>query len=421
MASTGSSSSALEPDASLRPADLVVAVTSHNDARSIGAVARAIVEGAGRSFESGAVRLLHADTGSTDGTREALREVIPAGSLVELPHQGGFGGGMPYHGDPGRAHALRQVLRVVQETSARACVVVDAAVQGITPEWVDQLAGPVLQGRADYVAPYFSRHAWEGALTRGIVYPFFRALYGVRLRQPAAREFGCSARLAAHVLEQDIWEGERSPAGVDLSLAAAAVCADFRVHEVALGARGTARAAQADLGTTIAQVVGALFADVERHVEVWQRIRGSTVVAVSGTPAALGAATSGVDPAALVESFRLGYRELREIWARALPPRVIVELRKLADTPAAAFRFDDRLWAGIVYDFALAFAFRVMPHDHLLRSLTPLYSAWLASLLLQVGHAASADLDARVEQVCQAFEGEKRYLISRWRWPERRR
>ena len=123
----------------------------------------------------------------------------------------------------------------------------------------------------------------------------------------------------------------------------------------------------------------------------------------------------------LIDSFRLGYRELREIWTWVLPPRTIVELRKLTETVPERFRFDDRLWASIVYDFALGDSLHVMPHDHLRRSLTPLYSGWLASFVLQMRGATPTRIEERVEQVCMGFESEKRYLISRWRWPERLR
>jgi hypothetical protein len=93
----------------------------------------------------------------------------------------------------------------------------------------------------------------------------------------------------------------------------------------------------------------------------------------------------------------------------------------LTEAEPDRFRFDDRLWASIVYDFALGYGLRVMPRDHLLRSLTPLYAGWLSSFALEMRTASLARIDERVEQVCLAFETEKRYLISRWRWPERLR
>jgi hypothetical protein len=170
-------------------------------------------------------------------------------------------------------------------------------------------------------------------------------------------------------------------------------------------------------------VVGALFVELEPHIDVWQRVRGSAAIPVFGAPPLLPREPPPnvglVD--GLLDSFRLGYRELREIWTWILPPRTIVELRKLTEAPRDRFRIDDRLWATIVYDFAVGYGLRVMPHDHLLRSLTPLYTGWLASFLIQAGDGPAEAVDARLEQVGDGFELEKRYLISRWRWPERLR
>jgi hypothetical protein len=173
------------------------------------------------------------------------------------------------------------------------------------------------------------------------------------------------------------------------------------------------------MSTTLAQVTGALFTEVESRVDVWQRVRGSAALPLFGTVPALDSHGPVLNVGALFESFRLGYRELREIWTWVLPPRTIVELRRMTETPADGFRFDDRLWASIVYDFALGHSLRVMPRDHLLRSLTPLYAGWLSSFALQMQSASLAQIDERVEQLCLGFESEKRYLISRWRWPER--
>ena len=123
----------------------------------------------------------------------------------------------------------------------------------------------------------------------------------------------------------------------------------------------------------------------------------------------------------LIEAFRLGYRELRDIWTWVLPARAIIDLRKLVDASPERFRLDDDLWSRIVYDFAMGYRLRVLPRDHLLRSLAPLYSGWLASFILQVRDLSVDATDQRVEQLAAAFEAQKPYLISRWRWPERLR
>lgn len=423
MVSTGSNSSVHEADVAAPRADIVVALASDNDVRTIGAVARALRDGLARYFESSAVRFVLADAGSTDGTREAARAVVAPSALVDVEYKRGAGlGEVPYHGHSGRVTALRAILEMAQSLGAKACAVVDAGLRTVEPVWVERLFAPVLTDGFDYVSPYYVRHVNEGAITKGIVYPVFRALYGGRLRQPAASEFACSGRLVEHYLAQDFWDVEQAPAGIDLWLAMAAVSGEFRTCEAALGTRGAAsRGTPADLSTTLAQVVGALFADLEHNVDVWQRVRGSAAIPIFGAVPEIGPAAPPLNVDGLLDSFRLGYRELREVWTWVLPPRTIVELRKLTEMASDRFRFDDQLWATIVYDFALGYSLRVMPRDHLLRSLTPLYTGWLASFVLQMKGATLAQVEERVEQVCQGFESEKRYLISRWRWPERLR
>ena len=426
MASTGSSSSAATSDAPPAKAALVVGIVSYHDSATIGAVTTGLWKGTTSHFAGLDSRLVLADAGSGDGTAARAQDALAgSASLFELPVPRSTGDllELPYHGIPGKARALHAILTTARDLDARACVLFDAGVSSVTPDWVEWLVRPVLDHAFDLVAPYYHRHLFEGALTKGVVYPLVRALYGVRLRQPAAAEFACSRALVDHFLDEDLWEREGAQAGIDLWLTTAAASGDFRIGEAALGVRTHhPREGALDLGTTITQVVGSLFADLESRAARWQRTRSSVAVQRFGTaPATAPPEPPHVDPERLIESYRLGYRELRDIWTWVLPPRTIVDLRKLADLPAARFRVDDELWARVVYDFALGYRLRVLPRDHLLRSLVPLYSGWLASFVLQVRHASFEAADQRVEDLCTVFELQKPYLISRWRWPERLR
>jgi glucosylglycerate synthase len=49
--------------------------------------------------------------------------------------------------------------------------------------------------------------------------------------------------------------------------------------------------------------------------------------------------------------------------------------------------------------------------------LIPLYLAWVAGHLNVVG--SGTDAEVHVEAVASAFESEKQYIVSRWRWPDR--
>ena len=134
------------------------------------------------------------------------------------------------------------------------------ACQTVEPEWIERLVAPVLTDGFDYVSPYYLRHVNEGAITKGIVYPMFRALYGVRLRQPAASEFGCSGA-SGDPLPRTGLLGARAGGGRDRPLAGRrgrgrrVPRSARRCSARAAASRGTA----ADLSTTLAQVVGALF------------------------------------------------------------------------------------------------------------------------------------------------------------------
>ncbi len=289
MASIGSNSSAAaEPHAAPAPApahaDVVVALTSYNDERTVARVARAAREGLSRYFEPHETLLVLADARSSDGTREAARAAAGPEGFFELePQPAATLGEMPYHGHPDRGRGMRAIFQLASRLGAGACAVLDAGLENVTPEWIERLVGPVVAGEYDYVSPYYLRRVSDGALTKAIVYPMFRALYGVRLRQPAAGEFGCSGRLVTHYLAQDFWDVERVEAGIDLWLAVAAVCGGFRACEASLGPRVTAHnTPAADLSTTLAQVVGALFADLEQRVEFWQRTRGSVPIPLIG-------------------------------------------------------------------------------------------------------------------------------------------
>ena len=124
------------------------------------------------------------------------------------------------------------------------------------------------------------------------------------------------------------------------------------------------------------------------------------------------------DVPALIASFQLGLRELEGLWGRVLPPATILALRRAVTASPEAFRVDDALWARVVYDFAVAHYTRTMDRNQLLRSMTPLYLGWVAGFVNDIRGLDASAAEARVEELCAAFEGEKRYAIARWRWPD---
>jgi hypothetical protein len=77
----------------------------------------------------------------------------------------------------------------------------------------------------------------------------------------------------------------------------------------------------------------------------------------------------------------------------------------------------ESLWARIVYDFLLAHRLRTINRGHLLGALIPLYLAWVASHINVV--SSGVEPERHIETMATAFEVEKPYILSRWRWPDR--
>jgi hypothetical protein len=173
-----------------------------------------------------------------------------------------------------------------------------------------------------------------------------------------------------------------------------------------------------DFNMLFTEVASSLFGDIEAKASFWQRTRSLAKTARIETPAPNGN-TEDLDDElpSMVDAFRLAHNNLHEIWSLVLPPQSLLALKKLSLTEAAAFSMATTLWARIVYDFALAFHLRTLNRGHLLGALTPLYMAWAASTLRFVDDPAASA--THLEETAIAFEREKSYLVSRWRWPDR--
>jgi glucosylglycerate synthase len=117
---------------------------------------------------------------------------------------------------------------------------------------------------------------------------------------------------------------------------------------------------------------------------------------------------------AMVQSFRQGVADLAPIWRQMLAADTVGELTALGDSPLRAFRVNDTLWTHVLFDAAVSYHRRVMPEEHLLKALTPLYLGRTASFVLETQALTSAEAEGRIEQLCQVVELEKPYLVKRW-------
>jgi hypothetical protein len=395
------------------PVDLAVGLLTYNNAETLGGVLDAVSAGVARHFGGARAALIAADAGSSDGTRERVAGTTLPAIVVEHEAPAGERVAVPFHGVPGRGPALRVTFDVAQRLGARALVLLEADAISVTPEWVERLAAPVLDGKADFVAPAYARHRWEGTITRLLLSPLVRALYGRRLQQPFGGQQALSARLMEHLLIHPKWSWTGGDVH-DLWITGTAIADGFSVWETWLGrhlVRSRTRAA--DLPAMIAQTLGATFTVMERHGDLWLEVRGSEPIAALGEPAPLGVEPMALDVDGMVDAFRQGARDLTPIWEAILAPDTLAEVLTLESD--GHIRFPDDLWARVVYDFALGHHYSVVHRDHLLRSLTPLYLGRTAAFVTATGALDAAASQTQLEQVGAAFERQKPYLVEHWR------
>src|SRR5258708_13937113 len=136
--------------------DVLVGIPSFNNARTMGHVVRAAAAGLAKYFPDQRAVIVNSDGGSGDGTPEAVAVADfsnPGPILVQHPLTPVQKIVTPYHGMPGKGSAFRTIFAIAERLGPKACVVFDADLRTITPDWLHLLLAPVVHRGFGSVAP----------------------------------------------------------------------------------------------------------------------------------------------------------------------------------------------------------------------------------------------------------------------------
>jgi len=392
-------------------AELVVGLATVGPSATVARVAGAVRAGLDAHFGAQAAVVVHVDQAPSEDTSAALASAL---GPVRVVHAGVTG-----HAADGTldwAQAVRTLLTVGRRLEARALVMLNADLGSTTADWLRALATPVLKDDVGLVLPIYQRYRYDGTLTQALVVPLMRTLFGRQLAHPLAEEFACSGAAADVFLAQPVWETDLGRHGLEFWLPAAAIERGFSVGQAVLGPR-TVAAVQpaAPLGRTVGRVAGALFALAEQSESYWLDVRGSEPVVTFGAPPEPLPGGPTVDPERMQVGFVQGVRDLLPVWERILAPEHLGEVLELSDRPLERFRFPDRLWTRVVYDFLLAYRARVVYRSHVAQSLAPLYLGRAASVVLETSARPPAAMIQSATRLGGMFDEDKPYLVDRWR------
>ena len=303
--------------------------------------------------------------------------------------------------------------KLVEEHQATTCLLLGAESHTLQPEAIRSLA--TAGTSRDLALARYDLGPHEGLVNSAILYPITRALFGVSARFPLAIDLCLSQRMTSRMAATAHRFASVNQSDSLVWPVIEAASANYSITETRVGTRGLPQPMPSDLNALLGLVAGSLFAEIDAKASFWQRARSPQPNYMPLPDVAL--AESPADVTSLIESFRLAYTNLQEIWSLILPPNSLLGLKRLYTSPTAGFNMPDSLWARIVYDFALAYRLRTINRSHLLGALTPLYLAWAASHLILTSNSITPE--QHIQEQAIVFETEKPYLVSRWRWPDR--
>src|SRR6185436_17059176 len=309
-------------------ADIMVGIPSFKNALTIGYVVRAAQAGLVQYFPDLNPVVVNSDAGSPDGTGRVVVETEPPEYIEQIllvrptsklkrvsltyPEIDGVGG---------KGAALRTIFEIADALHVQALVVVDSDLRSIVPEWIELLAGPILKGGYDFVAPLYARYKYDGTITNSIAYPLTRALYGARIRQPIGGEFAVNGDLVQRYLELDSFEELTARFGIDIWMTHSAINEGFAVCQTRLGAKiHDAKDPAGDLGPMFRQVVGTLFGLADRYEDRWLRVKGSHPIPEYGFERVVAPEEIAVNHAKLVDNFEHARLTQQEVWSEMLAP-----------------------------------------------------------------------------------------------------
>jgi glycosyltransferase involved in cell wall biosynthesis len=437
-------------------ADIMVGIPSFKNAATIGYVVRAAQAGLVQYFPDLRPVVVNSDAGSPDGTGRVVIETEPPDYVEQIllvrPSHRLERVSLTYpeiDGVGGKGAALRTIFEIADALHVQALVVVDSDLRSIVPEWIELLAGPILKGGYDYVAPLYARYKYDGTITNTVTYPLTRALYGHRIRQPIGGDFGVSGDLVRHYLSLDDWTDDVSKFGIDIWMTTSALAAGFAVCQTRLGAKvHDPKDPGSDLGPMFRQVVGTILRLANRYPEHWLSITGSHDVPAYGFERIIDPPPLEVNTLRLLSEFHAGSLALEATWRSMLSPatadtvmELAAEAGRLGDSAGArlgiggdvastsastlemaeavsAFHFPDDVWARVIYDLVITARDPRPSLESLVAALVPIYFGRVGSFVIENRNVTTDQAEDRVERQAREFELLKPYLVDRWKAAE---
>ena len=377
--------------------NVIVGISSFNNSKTISNVVEKSAIGMKDYFDSKGL-IINSDGGSSDGTRDRFTQT----DTFDVPKVG-----FEYRGIPGKGSAMRSIMEIAHFLNAKVVVFLDADLKSVEPWWLERLAKPILNGKADYVAPYYTRHKYDGTITNQVCFPMTSILYGKKVRQPIGGDFGVGLKMIKLFLEkpEDVWNKDVAKFGIDIWMTTNSIAHGGRVLQSALGAKvHDVKDPAKHLGPMFEQVVGTLFELMIEFKDVWFNVERVEEVEIYGEIPKTTLEEVKVD----VENMRRKASEM----VRSEMANLSYLPRNLVDSVIESGKLELEGWVRILFDSSVEYKRR--RDKSVVRNLIPFYFARVADFVEKTERISNDEAEKIIQDQLEEFLKMKDYLKKRW-------
>ncbi|MDD5644536.1 MAG: glycosyl transferase [bacterium] len=387
-----------ENPAEVKKADIVGGLASYKEADNIAFPAQQLSKGFKKYFSGKSTVLINGDNNSPDGTKTAFLSAaadIPKIYISTPPDR------------LGKGYNFRNIFEKAVELGAEAVVCVDADLKSITPEWINYFLEPIYGG-FDYVAPLYTRHKYDGTITKNICYPLVYGLFGINLRQPIGGDFALSSKLVKHLMSLE-WHKTTFEYGIDIFLSMSAITGGFKIAETGLGSK-IHKPSAPKLGPMFLQVVGTAFDIIGKNIQKIKNVGTVRELEKYGLKEMGKPQELSIDRKKLADNAREGWKQWNMELKKCLSPEVYSEWGNIFSR--YTIDNDIPLWVKTLYDMIISYQ-KSPQKSKTVEAMRCLWFARAVGFMNRTWDWSNEEAEEEIKRQAQAFFDGRKYLTGK--------
>ncbi len=350
-----------------RKIDIIIGIPSYNEADNINFVTEQVDKGLRKFFPHLNALIINVDNNSPDGTKNVFlkTKTKTKKKYISTPK-----------GVLGKGNNFNNLFREIRDLKADACLVVDADLKSIKPDWVKKMLNPILEKKYDYILPLYSRNEYDGTITNNICYPLIYGILGYDIRQPIAGDFSFSQALNNFWLEKR-WHESTYQYGIDIFMTLNAIFGGFKIAQVSLGSK-VHKPSAPKLGLMFTQVLNTLFIGFLDNKNFWLDERNLLQPPIFYNGKNINPQSLSIDYKSMKKIALSGFIKYKDFYKKIFSSDLNDALDKIFNK--GHVDIDMSLWIEILF-FSIKAMDRAQYRQKLVESLKPLYFARTASFI----------------------------------------